>query len=130
MPTKISTDDKARLALAAMRMLTGTAGGGAHRGVDSSNGSTFAALVDGFLIGWKAERDAAKRTTELRVWGCDLLPGDEIAISTTRGMETYEAPVASADTDSSTCVSYQRTDGTRGNVAADERLWVRRRVGG
>ena len=62
---------------------------------------------------------------EMRIWGAELLAGDKIAVSTTFGMEVYEAAVAAADT-SNFCVTYERIDGTRGNVAADERLWVRR----
>lgn len=82
---------------------------------------------------WRAhlaqQRRAAKApqiATMMQICGGDLRVGDAIAISTTRGMESYEAPVASTDAGDSFLTTFTRTDGTRGSVAADERIWVRR----
>lgn len=97
-------------------------------------------------LGWYAEGSATPHNTGARciavvraelkrrkggtmVSGCDLRPGDQIATCAAPGMETFDAPLLSVDTTSGLCVSFTRRDGTRGNVAADERLYVLRGEG-
>lgn len=119
-------EERCGMALVAMRLLNGEAGGNKKRRLDTRTGSTWDGVVEAALAYWRQQRIEQAKVTEMRICGGDLRVGDAIAISTTRGMERYEAPVATTDAGESFLTTYTTTDGSRGSVAADERIWVRR----
>lgn len=71
-------------------------------------------------------RGAPNRIVGMWIRGGDLRAGDSIATVITRGMEEFEAPVAEVDHGGS-LATFTRADGTRGDAAADERIYVLRR---